>query len=90
MLIIGGVGQLYGAFIGVPLYMIAQDRFSTIDPVFWYFWIGLFLIFVVVFTVRSSQSTPVTFEQKSSRKVGSSRKKLATARVCALSSNSDG
>ena len=49
MLIIGGVGQLYGAFIGVPLYMIAQDRFSTIDPVYWYFWIGLFLIVLVVF-----------------------------------------
>ncbi len=49
MLIIGGVGQLYGAFIGVPLYMIAQDRFSEIDPVYWYFWIGLFLIFVVLF-----------------------------------------
>ena len=49
MLIIGGVGQLYGAFIGVPLYMIAQDRFSTIDPVYWYFWIGLFMIFVVIF-----------------------------------------
>jgi branched-chain amino acid transport system permease protein len=49
MLIIGGVGQLYGAFIGVTLYMIAQDRFSTIDPVFWYFWIGLFMISVVMF-----------------------------------------
>ena len=49
MLIIGGVGQLYGAFIGVTLYMIAQDRFSTIDPVYWYFWIGLFMIFVVIF-----------------------------------------
>jgi branched-chain amino acid transport system permease protein len=49
MLIIGGVGQLYGAFIGVPLYMIAQDQFSAIDPVYWYFWIGLFLIVVVVF-----------------------------------------
>jgi branched-chain amino acid transport system permease protein len=49
MLIIGGVGQLYGAFIGVTLYMIAQDRFSTIDPVYWYFWIGLSMIFVVIF-----------------------------------------
>ena len=26
MLILGGVGRLYGAFIGVPLYMIVQDR----------------------------------------------------------------
>jgi branched-chain amino acid transport system permease protein len=49
MLIIGGVGQLYGAFIGVPLYMIAQDRFSSIDPVYWYFWIGLLMIFAVLF-----------------------------------------
>jgi len=49
VLIIGGVGQLYGAFIGVPLYMVAQDRFSEIDPVYWYFWIGLLMVVVVVF-----------------------------------------
>ena len=49
MLIIGGVGRLYGAFIGVPLYMIAQDRFSSVDPVYWYFWIGLLMIVLVVF-----------------------------------------
>jgi branched-chain amino acid transport system permease protein len=49
MLIIGGVGRLYGAFIGVPLYMIAQDRFSEADPVYWYFWIGLLMVAVVVF-----------------------------------------
>ena len=49
MLIIGGVGRLYGAFIGVPLFMIAQDRFSTIDPVYWYFWLGLLMVMVVVF-----------------------------------------
>ena len=49
MIILGGVGRLYGAFIGVPLYMIAQDRFSEIDPVYWYFWIGLLLVLVVVF-----------------------------------------
>jgi branched-chain amino acid transport system permease protein len=49
MLIIGGVGRLYGAFIGVPLYMIAQNRFSEIDPVYWYFWIGLLMVGIVVF-----------------------------------------
>jgi branched-chain amino acid transport system permease protein len=49
MLIIGGVGRLYGAFIGVPLFMIAQDRFSAIDPVYWYFWIGLLMVVIVVF-----------------------------------------
>jgi branched-chain amino acid transport system permease protein len=49
MLIIGGVGRLYGAFIGVPLYMIAQDRFSEIQPVYWYFWVGLMMVAVVMF-----------------------------------------
>src|SRR5215510_81495 len=49
MLIIGGVGQLYGAFIGVPLYMVAQNRFSEIDPVYWYFWVGLLMVVAVVF-----------------------------------------
>jgi branched-chain amino acid transport system permease protein len=49
MIILGGVGRLYGAFVGVPLYMIAQDRFSEIDPVYWYFWIGLLLVLVVRF-----------------------------------------
>jgi branched-chain amino acid transport system permease protein len=49
MLIIGGVGQLYGSFIGVPLYMIAQDRFASVDPVYWYFWIGLFMVVLVLF-----------------------------------------
>ena len=49
MLILGGVGRLYGAFIGVPLYMIAQDRFSEVQPVYWYFWIGLLMVLVVIF-----------------------------------------
>jgi branched-chain amino acid transport system permease protein len=49
MLIIGGVGRLYGAFIGVPLFMIAQDRFSAIEPVYWYFWIGLLMVLLVTF-----------------------------------------
>jgi branched-chain amino acid transport system permease protein len=49
MLIIGGVGRLYGAFIGVPLYMIAQNLFSEVQPVYWYFWIGLLMVLVVVF-----------------------------------------
>ena len=49
MLILGGVGRLYGAFIGVPIYMIAQDRFSELQPAYWYFWIGLLMVIVVMF-----------------------------------------
>ena len=49
MLVLGGSGRLYGAFVGAPLYMIAQDLFSKGDPVFWLFWLGLMLIAVVLF-----------------------------------------
>jgi branched-chain amino acid transport system permease protein len=49
MLILGGVGRLYGAFIGAPLYMIAQDQLARDDPVNWLFWIGLLLVLVVMF-----------------------------------------
>jgi branched-chain amino acid transport system permease protein len=49
MLVLGGVGRIYGAFIGVPVYMVAQDRFSTAEPVYWYFWIGVLMVVVVTF-----------------------------------------
>ena len=49
MLIFGGVGRLYGAFVGAPIYMIAQDQLAKSDPVYWFFWIGLLLVLVVMF-----------------------------------------
>lgn len=49
MLIFGGIGRLYGAFVGATLYMIAQDQLSEIDPIFWEFWIGLLLVLIVIF-----------------------------------------
>jgi branched-chain amino acid transport system permease protein len=49
MLVLGGVGRLYGAFVGVPIYMLAQDWLSKLDPVYWYFWVGLILVLVVMF-----------------------------------------
>lgn len=49
MLVFGGVGRLYGAFVGATLYMIAQDQLAKMDPEFWYFWIGLLLVLLVMF-----------------------------------------
>jgi branched-chain amino acid transport system permease protein len=68
MLIIGGVGRLYGPFIGVPLYMIVQDRFAQADPVYWDFWIGLLLIIVVIFARRGLLGLAEQLLQKARRK----------------------
>jgi branched-chain amino acid transport system permease protein len=49
MLVFGGVGRLYGAFVGASLYMIVQDQLAKLEPVFWNFWIGLLLVILVMF-----------------------------------------
>ena len=49
MLVFGGAGRLYGAFVGAPAYMLAQDSLAKTDPVYWFFWLGLLLVGVVLF-----------------------------------------
>jgi branched-chain amino acid transport system permease protein len=49
MLIFGGVGRLYGAFVGAPIFMIAEDELAKTDPVYWFFWLGLLLVLVVMY-----------------------------------------
>jgi len=49
MLILGGVGRLYGAFVGPIVYLLAQDYLAKQYPEYWYFGIGVLLIVVVLF-----------------------------------------
>ena len=49
MLILGGVGRLYGAFVGPLVFLIAQDYLARQFPEYWYFGIGLMLVIVVLF-----------------------------------------
>jgi branched-chain amino acid transport system permease protein len=50
MLIVGGTGVLYGSFVGATVYMVVRDQLSAFNPAYWYFWIGLILVVVVLFT----------------------------------------
>jgi branched-chain amino acid transport system permease protein len=52
MLILGGTGRLYGAFLGATVYMVLEDYFSKLSPTFWQFGIGLLLVLVVLFARR--------------------------------------
>src|SRR5436853_3463437 len=49
MLILGGVGRIYGAFVGPVVYLIAQDLLAKQFPEYWYFGIGTMLVLVVMF-----------------------------------------
>jgi branched-chain amino acid transport system permease protein len=49
MLVLGGVGRLYGALVGAAIFMIVQDYLSGMNPVYWQFWIGLLLVAMVLF-----------------------------------------
>lgn len=50
MLIVGGTGVLYGSFVGATVYMVVRDQLADLNPAYWYFWIGLMLVVVVLFT----------------------------------------
>ena len=48
MLVIGGVGWLYGGLAGAVVFKLMQDLISSITPQYWTFWIGLFLVVLVL------------------------------------------
>ena len=49
VVIIGGLGRLYGSFIGAVVYVVFQDVFAKLAPQYWYFWLGLLLVLVALF-----------------------------------------
>jgi branched-chain amino acid transport system permease protein len=48
ILVLGGTGRLYGGLVGAPLFMLAQNYLAGIDPAYWQFWLGLFLVVAVL------------------------------------------
>lgn len=52
ILILGGTGRLYGAFVGGVVYMLFEDYLVKLSPEFWQFGIGLVLVLVVLFARR--------------------------------------
>lgn len=48
MLVIGGVGWLYGGILGAVVFKLIQSQLSSITPQYWMFWIGLFLVILVL------------------------------------------
>jgi branched-chain amino acid transport system permease protein len=49
MLVLGGVGRLYGAFVGATVYLVAQDQLAKQFPEDWYLGVGILLVAVTIF-----------------------------------------
>ncbi|WP_342359688.1 branched-chain amino acid ABC transporter permease [Terrarubrum flagellatum] len=48
VLLIGGAGYLYGGVIGAVIFKLMQDQIAALTPQYWQFWIGLFLVALVI------------------------------------------
>jgi branched-chain amino acid transport system permease protein len=48
VLVIGGAGYLYGGPIGAVLFRFLQDWISGLTPQYWSFWLGAFLVLLVL------------------------------------------
>jgi branched-chain amino acid transport system permease protein len=48
VLVIGGIGYLYGGLIGAAVFKLLQDALADITPQYWQFWIGLILVVIVL------------------------------------------
>jgi branched-chain amino acid transport system permease protein len=67
MLVIGGTGWLYGGILGAVVFKVMQDVLSSITPQYWTFWLGLFLV-VLVMVGRERLNNPRSwFTRKDSK-----------------------
>ena len=48
VLIIGGIGYLYGGLIGAIVFKLMQDWLASLTPQYWQFWLGLVLVVIVL------------------------------------------
>ncbi len=66
VLVVGGVGWLYGGVAGAIVFKLLQDTISSITPQYWTFWMGLFLV-VLVLVGRERLLRPWTWFAKGTR-----------------------
>jgi branched-chain amino acid transport system permease protein len=60
MLVVGGTGWLYGGVAGAVVFKLLQDALSVVTPQYWTFWLGLFLV-VLVLVGRDRMFKPWTW-----------------------------
>jgi len=63
VLVIGGTGYLYGGIFGAVAFKVLHDLVSAWTPQYWTFWLGLFLV-ILVMVGRDRLIRPWTWRKK--------------------------
>lgn len=58
ILVLGGVGYLYGGFFGAIIFKLLQDWISVITPQYWMFWVGLIMLVIILIGRDRLQAWP--------------------------------
>jgi branched-chain amino acid transport system permease protein len=48
IVVIGGLGWMYGGLFGAIVFKLLHDLISSVTPQYWGFWMGLFLVLLVL------------------------------------------
>ncbi|PSH61061.1 branched-chain amino acid ABC transporter permease [Phyllobacterium sophorae] len=67
MLVLGGTGSLYGAFVGTIVFVWFEDIVSAANPFHWLTIVGALLIAVVLFAPKGLYGTAVTLVERYGR-----------------------
>ncbi|ATU94672.1 branched-chain amino acid ABC transporter permease [Phyllobacterium zundukense] len=67
MLVLGGTGSLYGAFVGTIVFVWFEDVVSAANPFHWLTIVGSLLIAVVLFAPKGLYGTAVTLVERYGR-----------------------
>ena len=63
---IGGSGWLYGGLAGAVVFKLLHDLIAGITPQYWTFWIGMFLV-VLMLVGRERLFRPATWFKRGSK-----------------------
>jgi branched-chain amino acid transport system permease protein len=81
VLVIGGVGYLYGGLLGAIIFKVLQDTLADITPQYWQFWIGLVLVVIVLVGRERLTHWPRTFWERLAGRLVRPSKRLRTRPV---------
>jgi branched-chain amino acid transport system permease protein len=81
ILVIGGVGYLYGGLVGAVVFKVLQDVLSVLTPQYWQFWIGAILVIIVLVGREMMAQRATSLWRRSTERLAGRPRGVASAPV---------